>query len=46
MSGLTIQFLPFMVYAFAVVAIAGIMIGLSWVLGERHKEKTTGEPYE
>ena len=22
------------------------MIGLSWVLGERHKEKTTDEPYE
>jgi len=24
----------------------GIMIGLSWVLGEKHKEKTTDEPYE
>jgi len=22
------------------------MIGLSWVLGEKHKEKTTDEPYE
>jgi NADH-quinone oxidoreductase subunit A len=46
MLNLTIYFWPFMVYTFAVVAIAGIMIGLSYILGERHKEKTTGDPYE
>jgi len=42
----TIFFWPFLVYAAAAVAIGGIMIGLSWVLGERHEEKTTGEPFE
>jgi NADH-quinone oxidoreductase subunit A len=42
----TISFWPFLVYAFLAFGIAGIMIGLSWFLGERHKESTTGEPYE
>jgi NADH-quinone oxidoreductase subunit A len=42
----TIQFWPFLVYAFLAFGIAGIMIVLSHFLGERHKEKTTGEPYE
>jgi len=42
----TIYFWPFLVYAAAAFAIVGIMIGLSWVLGERHTGKTTGEPYE
>jgi NADH-quinone oxidoreductase subunit A len=42
----TIYFWPFLFYAAAVMAIAGIMIGLSHVLGERHSEKTTNEPYE
>ncbi len=46
MLNLTIYFWPFLVYAGAVMAIAGIMILLSHVLGERHKEKTTDEPYE
>lgn len=42
----TIYFWPFLVYAFLAFAIAGIMIGLSYLLGERHKERTTDEPYE
>ncbi|TRZ69883.1 MAG: NADH:ubiquinone oxidoreductase subunit A [Bacteroidetes bacterium] len=42
----TIYFWPFLVYAGIAFAIAGIMIGLSYILGERHKEKTTDEPYE
>ncbi len=37
---------PFIVFAAIVIALIGIMIGLSFVLGERHKEKTTDEPYE
>jgi NADH-quinone oxidoreductase subunit A len=41
-----IIFWPFLIYAAAVLAIAGIMIGLSRILGERHKEKLTDEPYE
>ena len=42
----TIYFWPFLVYAGLAFAIVGIMLGLSWVLGERHTGKTTGEPYE
>ena len=42
----TIYFWPFLVYAFLAFGIAGIMIGLSYFLGERHKGKTTDEPYE
>jgi NADH-quinone oxidoreductase subunit A len=42
----SISFWPFMVYAIAVLLLVGVMIGLSYILGERHEEKTTGEPYE
>ena len=41
-----VVFWPFLIYAGAVLVLVGIMIGLSWVLGERHKEKMTDEPYE
>lgn len=41
-----IPFWPFIVYASIVITLIGIMIGLSYVLGERHKEKTTDEPFE
>ena len=41
-----IKFWPFLIYASAVFLVAGIMIGLSYILGERHREKTTGEPFE
>jgi NADH-quinone oxidoreductase subunit A len=37
---------PLGVYFFAVVSIVAIMIALSFVLGERHREKQTNEPYE
>lgn len=41
-----IEFQPFLIYAGIVFVIAAIMIGLSWILGERHNEKLTKEPYE
>jgi NADH-quinone oxidoreductase subunit A len=41
-----IYFWPLLVYAAAAIGIAGIMIGLSYFLGERHKEKTTDQPFE
>jgi NADH-quinone oxidoreductase subunit A len=41
-----ITFWPFLVFALAVISLVGIIIGLSYVLGERHKEKSTNEPYE
>lgn len=43
---LIIVFWPFLIYAAIVLLLVCIMIGLSWVLGERHKEKLTDEPYE
>lgn len=41
-----IVFWPFLVYSALVILIASIMIGLSWILGERHRQKLTDEPYE
>lgn len=37
---------PLAVYAALIVALVVVMIGLSFILGERHRERTTGEPYE
>ncbi|MGZ3596759.1 MAG: NADH-quinone oxidoreductase subunit A [Syntrophales bacterium] len=37
---------PLAVYMAAVLLLAAAMIGLSYVLGERHMGRTTGEPYE
>jgi NADH-quinone oxidoreductase subunit A len=37
---------PLLVYFATVLVLVGGMLGLSYVLGERHKEKATGEPYE
>lgn len=34
------------VYAGAVFLIAGVMIGLSYLLGEKHEERETHEPFE
>lgn len=41
-----IVFWPFLIYSAIVILVVGIMIGLSYILGERHKEKKTDEPYE
>ncbi len=37
---------PLAVYAAAVLAVAAGMIGISYVLGQRHRERATVEPYE
>lgn len=37
---------PLGLYFLAVLAIAAGMIGISALLGERHREPVTGEPYE
>ena len=37
---------PFIIFAVIVFSLIGIMIGLSYLLGERHKERMTDEPYE
>jgi NADH-quinone oxidoreductase subunit A len=33
-------------YAAAVIAVVAGMLGLSYLLGQRHRERSTGEPYE
>jgi NADH-quinone oxidoreductase subunit A len=37
---------PLAVYGLAVIAIVAAMVALSYVLGQRHRERATGEPYE
>ena len=37
---------PILVYGALVLSLVCLMLGLSFVLGERHKERATGEPYE
>jgi NADH-quinone oxidoreductase subunit A len=37
---------PLLVYFIAVVILAATMIALSYLLGQRHKDRATGEPYE
>ena len=37
---------PLVLYAALVLIVVGGMLGLSYVLGERHKDRATGEPYE
>ncbi len=37
---------PLLLYAGAVVLLVGIMVGLSYILGQRHKEAETDEPFE
>jgi NADH-quinone oxidoreductase subunit A len=41
-----ITFWPFIVFALIVISLIGVMIGLAYILGERHQEKNTDEPYE
>ncbi|MEJ2105352.1 MAG: NADH-quinone oxidoreductase subunit A [Ignavibacteriaceae bacterium] len=37
---------PLVVYGGAVVALVTIMLGLSYLLGQKHEEKETNEPFE
>jgi NADH-quinone oxidoreductase subunit A len=37
---------PLAVYVTAVLILTASMLGLSYILGERHRGRTTGEPYE
>jgi NADH-quinone oxidoreductase subunit A len=45
-SGYGIALWPLAVYFIAVVVMAFSMIALSYVLGQRHRERATGMPYE
>jgi NADH-quinone oxidoreductase subunit A len=37
---------PLIVYFAAVLGLVASMLGLSWILGQRHQDRATGEPYE
>lgn len=37
---------PLAAYLAAVLVLVCIMVGMSYVLGQRHKDRATGEPYE
>jgi NADH-quinone oxidoreductase subunit A len=37
---------PLFLYGGIVLTLVGAMLGLSYLLGQRHKERATGEPYE
>jgi NADH-quinone oxidoreductase subunit A len=37
---------PLAVYAVAVLGLVVFMISFSYILGQRHRERATGEPYE
>lgn len=42
----TLTLWPLVLYFVLVIVLAAGMLGISYVLGERHKERATGEPYE
>lgn len=42
----TTGYWPLAAYFFIVLLLVGFMLGLSYILGERHKERATVEPYE
>jgi len=42
----TVLLWPLLVYFAGVMAVVLGMVGISFVLGQRHKERATGEPYE
>ena len=37
---------PVGVYVVLVLGVVGVMLGLSAILGQRHRDRATGEPYE
>ncbi len=41
-----VDFLPLLFYTVGVLLIVGAMYGLSFVIGEHHKDLATGAPYE
>ncbi len=45
-SALSPNFWPFVLYFLAAVILVAGMLGLSYLLGQRHNERSTGEPYE
>jgi NADH-quinone oxidoreductase subunit A len=45
-AAVTTPIWPLVVYFFAVLVVVGGMLGISALLGERHQDRETGEPFE
>lgn len=45
-GGQTVSLWPLVLYFAAVVGVVAAMLGLSYVLGQRHRERATLEPFE
>jgi NADH-quinone oxidoreductase subunit A len=43
---LNLNFWPFVIYFLAVTLLVAVMLGLSYLLGGRHNDPATNEPYE
>lgn len=42
----TVLLWPLLVYGAIVLSLVFVMLGLSFILGQRHQERATGDPYE
>jgi NADH-quinone oxidoreductase subunit A len=42
----TLNIFPFLVYTLGVLFVLAVMYGLSYILGQRHSDHETNEPYE
>lgn len=40
------EFWPFVLYAILVFTLIALILGISYVLGQRHEEEATGKPFE
>lgn len=40
------EFWPFALYAIIVFVLVALILGISYILGQRHEEKATGKPFE
>ena len=45
-SAYTVALWPLAVYFIAVIALIAMMLAVSFVLGQKHRERLTGQPYE
>lgn len=42
----SVSYLPFLVYIFGVLVVLGFMVGVTYLLGNRHKGRETDLPFE
>jgi len=42
----TTELWPLFLYFLAIIVLVGLLLGLSWLLGERQRQRATAEPFE